>query len=89
MFQNLPLPATQEVRDSSSVTPCIVMKNVGVLNRQVSNEILHHQYSFMGVGLVIRYVEFRIFKGYECSGGSIFNFFAPIIIGFSAKGGER
>ena len=26
MFQNLPLPATQEVRDSSNVTPCIVMK---------------------------------------------------------------
>ena len=32
MFENLPLPATQEVRDSSSgVTPCIVMKNDGVL----------------------------------------------------------
>ena len=27
MFQNLPLPAAQEVRDSSGVTLCIVMKN--------------------------------------------------------------
>ena len=27
MFQNLPLPAMQEVHDSSGVTPCIVMKN--------------------------------------------------------------
>ena len=36
MFQNLPLSAAQEVRDSSSrVTPCIVMKNVGVLYHQV------------------------------------------------------
>ena len=32
MFQNLPLPAAQEVHDSSSdVTTCIVMKNDGVL----------------------------------------------------------
>ena len=31
MVQNLPLPAAQEVRDSSSVTPCIVMKNDVVL----------------------------------------------------------
>ena len=31
MFQNLPLPAMQEVRDSSGVTPCIVMKNNGIL----------------------------------------------------------
>ena len=31
MFQNLPLAAAQEVRDSRGVTPCIVMKNVGVL----------------------------------------------------------
>ena len=37
MFQNLTLPATQEVRDSSSVTPCIVMKNDGVLYHQVSS----------------------------------------------------
>ena len=28
-FQNLPLPAAQEVRDSSGVTPCIVMKTDG------------------------------------------------------------
>ena len=36
MFQNLPLPVMQEVRDSSSsVTPCIVMKNDGVLYLQV------------------------------------------------------
>ena len=35
MFQNLPLPAMQEVRESSSgVTPCI--KNDGVLYHQVS-----------------------------------------------------
>ena len=35
MFQNFPLPAMHEVRDSSSgVTPCIVMKNDGVLNHQ-------------------------------------------------------
>ena len=34
MFQNLPLPAAQEVRDSSGVTPCTVMKNVGVLYHQ-------------------------------------------------------
>ena len=39
MFQNLPLPATQEVRasSSSSVTSCIVMMNGGVLY----NQILH------------------------------------------------
>ena len=37
MFQNLPLPAAQEVHDSSSVTPCIVMKNDGVLYHQVSS----------------------------------------------------
>ena len=36
MFQILPLPMAQEVRDSSSgVTPCIVMKNDGVLYHQV------------------------------------------------------
>ena len=38
MFQNLPLPAAQEIRESSStVTPCIVMKNDGVLYHQVSS----------------------------------------------------
>ena len=38
MFQNLPLPAAQDVRDGSSgVTPCIVMKNDGVLYHQVSS----------------------------------------------------
>ena len=38
MFQNLPFPAAQEVYGSSSgVTPCIVMKNVGVLYHQVSS----------------------------------------------------
>ena len=37
MFQNLPLPVAQEVRDSSSVTPCIAMKNDGVLYHQVSS----------------------------------------------------
>ena len=38
MFQNLPLPAAQEVRDNSSgVTPCIVMKNDVVLYHQVSS----------------------------------------------------
>ena len=32
MFQNLPLPAAQDVLDSSSgVTPCIVVKKDGVL----------------------------------------------------------
>ena len=37
MFQNLPLPAEQEIRDNSSgVTPCIVIKNDGVLYHQVS-----------------------------------------------------
>ena len=36
MFQNLPLSAAQEVRDSSSgITPCIVLKNVGVLYHHV------------------------------------------------------
>ena len=38
MLQNLPLPAAQEDRDcSSGVTPCIVMKNDGVLYHQVSS----------------------------------------------------
>ena len=38
IFQNIPLPAAQDVRDSSSgITPCIVMKNDGVLNHQVSS----------------------------------------------------
>ena len=39
MFQNLPLPAAQKFRGSSSsgVTPCIVMKNDGVLYHQVSS----------------------------------------------------
>ena len=37
MFKNLPLPAAQEVRDSSDVTPCIVMKNDVVLYHQVSS----------------------------------------------------
>ena len=38
MFQNILLPAAQEVRDSSSsVTPCIVMKNDEVLYHQVSS----------------------------------------------------
>ena len=27
MFQNVPLPVAQEIRDSSCVTPCIVVKN--------------------------------------------------------------
>ena len=41
MFQNLPLPAAQVVRDSSSsVTLCIVMKNDGVLYHQVSPFLL-------------------------------------------------
>ena len=36
MFQNLQLPAAQEVCDSSSgVTPCIVMKNDGILYHEV------------------------------------------------------
>ena len=40
MFQNLPFPVAQEVRDSSSgVTPCIVMKNDGVLHHQVLHAI--------------------------------------------------
>ena len=40
MFQNLPLPAAQEVRDSSSgVIPCIVMKNNGVLYHQVLHAV--------------------------------------------------
>ena len=37
MFQNFPLPAAQEVCDSSSVTPFIVMKNDGVLYHQASS----------------------------------------------------
>ena len=38
MFQNLPLPAAQEVRESSSgVINCIVMKNDGVLYYQLSS----------------------------------------------------
>ena len=38
MFQNLALPAAQEVRDSNSaVTSSIVMKNDGVLYHQVSS----------------------------------------------------
>ena len=38
MIQNLPLPAAQEFCNSSSgVTPCIVMKNNGVLYHQVSS----------------------------------------------------
>ena len=37
MFQSFPLPAAQEVRDSSSVTPCIDMKNDAVLYHQVSS----------------------------------------------------
>ena len=36
MFQNLPLPAAQEIRDNSGMTPCIVMKNDMVLYHQVS-----------------------------------------------------
>ena len=36
MFQHLPLPAEQDVHDSSGVTPYIVMKNDGVLYYQVS-----------------------------------------------------
>ena len=40
MFQNLPLSAAQEVRDSSSgVTPCIIMKNDGVLYHQLSPHV--------------------------------------------------
>ena len=38
MFQNLPLPAVQEVRDNSNgVTPCIIMKDGEVLYHQVSS----------------------------------------------------
>ena len=37
IIQNLPLPVAQEVRDSSGVTPCIVMKNGGVLYHQASS----------------------------------------------------
>ena len=38
MFQNLPLPAAEKVRDSSSgVTPCTVMKNEGVLYSSFSD----------------------------------------------------
>ena len=39
MFQYLPLPATQEVRDSSGVTPCIVMKTDGALYHHVGHAI--------------------------------------------------
>ena len=40
MFQNLPLPAELEVRDSSiGVTPCIIMKNDGVLYYQMSSHV--------------------------------------------------
>ena len=43
MFQNLPLPAAQEVRDSSSsVTPCTVIKKNGVLLHQEYLFSLHH-----------------------------------------------
>ena len=37
MFQNLPLPAAQEVRDSSSATPYIVMKNDGIVYHQMAS----------------------------------------------------
>ena len=37
MFQNLPLPAAQETHDSSGVTPCIVMKNDGVVYHKMSS----------------------------------------------------
>ena len=37
MLLNLPSPAAQEVRDSSGVSPCIVMKNDRVLYHQVSS----------------------------------------------------
>ena len=41
MFQNSPLPAAQEVRDSScGVTPCIVMKNDRVLYHQVHSFLM-------------------------------------------------
>ena len=33
---DLPLPAAREIRDSSGVTPCIVMKNDGGQYHQVS-----------------------------------------------------
>ena len=40
MFQNLPLPATKEVRaSSSSVTSCIVMMNGGVLYNQIIHAV--------------------------------------------------
>ena len=41
MFQNLPLPGAQEVRDSSGVTTCIVMKNDGVLSIKCSRFLLN------------------------------------------------
>ena len=38
MFQNLPLLATEEVRERrSGVTPCIVMKNDGAMYHQMSS----------------------------------------------------
>ena len=36
VFQKLQLPVAQEVRDNSGMTPCIVMKNDGVLYNQMS-----------------------------------------------------
>ena len=45
MFQNLPLPAAQEVPDSSSgVTPSVVMKNDGVLYHQVMSFSPDHDF---------------------------------------------
>ena len=41
MFHNLPLPVAQEVRDSSGVTPSIIMKNDGVQYHQVSQHASH------------------------------------------------
>ena len=44
MFKHLPLPAEQDVHDSSGgVTPCFVMKNDGVLYHQVSLFSLEHR----------------------------------------------
>ena len=37
MYQNLPLLVAQEVHDSSGVTPCIIMRNNGVLYHLVSS----------------------------------------------------
>ena len=39
MFRNLPSPVAQEVRDSSGVTSCIVMKNDVVLYHQVLHAV--------------------------------------------------